>query len=494
MTIRVNSLPDASVQPSRLRLWVSRLSFTTGGTAFELVLRFLRTLFLSRLLAPTEFGVTVALSVVIFTSELVTDIGLGPFVLNSTEEGDGSVLATAHSLQLGRGLLIALCIALGGEHIAQFFSVPQYAASFSAVSLFPLIRSLGHLGVKQVQRVYDYRPEAISTGVAQLISLAATIIAGFALRDHRAILVGFICEAIVFTVMTHRLSPMPFTLSMNARVGREALTFGLPLIVSGVAGAITNQADRMSVGYFFGVETLGVYGVILTVAMVPLGSVYRIAASIASAMMARDRQHAEQFATSYILVTWGFIALGFAYAGGMALLLDIVTPLVFGPSYKVEPSVHTLVAIIAFARILRWSATLLLLALGATRNLAIANITNGIGLIVGVAIVLVKPDLSSVLIGVLIGELMSNAMFQRTVLQLIPSARAQIQQANIVSIVCGVIIVGGLALLPEPAWRSRLMLAAILAPPAIATLVGLLMSWKRREGARQARDSAPASV
>jgi O-antigen/teichoic acid export membrane protein len=484
--------PEVSAEPSRFRLWVSRLTFTTGGTGAELVLRFLRTFFLSHLLSPTEFGVTVALSVVIFTSELVTDIGLGPFVLNRSEDGDSSVLATAHSLQLLRGLVIAGSIALAGPYVAQFFSVPQYAASFSLVSVFPLIRAFGHLGVKQVQRSYDYRLEAISIGVSQIISLAATIVAGLILRDHRAILVGFICEALVFTVMTHRLSPMRFSMSIDPSLGREALTFGVPLIVSGVATAVANQADRMAVGYFFGVETLGVYGVILTVAMVPLGSVYRIVASVASAMLARDRERPDQFAASYSLVTWGFIVLGFAYAGGLALLLDIVTPLVFGPAYMVAASIHLLISTIAFTRILRWSATLLLLAAGATRKLAIANIVNGIGLMLGVGIVILRPALSSVLIGVLVGEIMSNFVFQRAALHLIPSARRLINQANLFSVFCGCFIVVGLAIIPEPILSKRLMLAAVFVPPAILALLGLLKSWKRREATRAiAAERAP---
>ena len=484
MTVRGKMQPEVLTQPSRLRIWVRRLTFTTGGTGAELVLRFLRTLFLSRLLSPTEFGVTVALSVVIFTSELVTDIGLGPFVLNRSEDGESKVLATAHSLQLLRGLVIAGSIALSGPYVAQFFSVPQYAESFSLVSVFPLIRAFGHLGVKQVQRNYDYRLEAVSIGVSQVISLVATIIAGFVLRDHRAILVGFICEALVFTVMTHRLSPMHFSMSIDPGLGGEVLAFGVPLIVSGVATAIANQADRMAVGYFFGVQTLGVYGVILTVAMVPLGSVYRIIASVASSMLARDRAHTDQFAASYLLVTWGFIVLGFAYASGLALLLDIVTPLVFGPAYKVSASIQLLVSIIAFTRILRWSTTLLLLAAGATRKLAIANIVNGIGLMLGIGVVILRPALSSVLIGVLVGEIMSNIVFQRAALHILPSARRLIQQANLFSVLCGGFIVVGLAVMPEPTWNKRLMLAAIFMLPAIMALLGLLRSWKRREATR----------
>jgi O-antigen/teichoic acid export membrane protein len=483
-----------SGSPSRLRLWVNRISFTTAGTGIELALRFVRTLFLSHLLAPAEFGVTVALGVVIFTSELVSDIGLGPFVLNRADDDGGHVLATAHSLQIGRGLILATAIALSASPVAHFFSVPQFKTSFMLVALVPLIRAFSHLGVKQVQRNYNYRPEAISTGVSQLLSLVATIAAGYLLRDHRAVLVAFICEAFVFAVMTHRLAPTRFAASINPDVGREALSYGLPLMISGLAGALTNQADRMMVGYFFGVEILGVYGVILTIAMVPLGSVYRIVSSVASSMLARDRDISGRFEASYLLVTWGFIFMGFGYASGLALGLDVVTPLIFGQAYKVTESVHLLVSIIAFARILRWSTTLLLLALGATRRLAMANMINGFGLMVGVGLVTVRPDLSSVLVGVLIGEIISNAMFQQAALERFPAAASLIHRSNIVSAISAAIIACGLLLLPEASWSNRLTLAVAFALPIAVAAYGLLGSWKRREASRNAGASLAAAL
>jgi O-antigen/teichoic acid export membrane protein len=485
----MNMPPETSAPPSRLRLWIARISFTAAGTGLELALRFVRTLFLSHLLTRAEFGVTVAISVVIFTSELVSDIGIGPFVLNKSENASVQVLATAHTLQIVRGLILASGILLSASFVAQFFGVPQFRQSFMLVALVPFIRAFSHLGVKQAQRNYDYRPEAISTIISQLVSLIAAIAAGYLLHDHRAILVAFIVEAIVFTLASHQLTPTPFSAKVDPEVGREALSYGLPLMVSGLAGAIASQVDRMMVGYFFGVEVLAGYGIILTVAMVPLSSVYRIASSIASAMLARDRNAPERLEASYMLTTWAFILLGFGYASGLALGLDVVTPLVFGQAYKVGGAVHLLVSLIAFMRVLRWSATLLLLALGATRRLALATIINGFGLLIGVTLVIVRADLSSVLVGVLIGDFLSYVVFQHTVLERIPAARRAIHISNIMGAISGMTLAVGIFLLPEANWINRQMLAGVLALVAPFIIYGLLRSWKRREEIREPRAS-----
>jgi O-antigen/teichoic acid export membrane protein len=238
-----------------------------------------------------------------------------------------------HTLQIGRAVIVAFGIVLCASPMAKLFGVPQYTPSFMLTSVVLLIRGFNHLGIKQTQRDYNYRPEAISTGVAQAISLTATVVTGYILRDHRAILVAFGVEGLVFAIMTHRLALLPFSVRADPIIGREALAYGLPLIANGIMLAVMSQADRMLVGHYFGIEALADYAVILNIAVVPLSSLYRIVASVALAMLARDREVQRRLEASYLLVAWGFTLVGSVYACGMSLGLDIVVPLIFGKAY-----------------------------------------------------------------------------------------------------------------------------------------------------------------
>ena len=308
-------MPQSSSQqtlasPSRLRRWTTRISFSTAGTGVEVVLRFVRTVILSRLLVPAEFGVAVAIATVIFTCELVSDIGLERFVLAKSEDSDGRTLATAHVMQLVRGLLLAGGLALAAELVAKTFGIPEYRKSFMVVAIIMLIRSLNHLGVKQVQRDFNYRLEATAIVTAQVVALCLAVAAGYAMRDHRAILVAFGVEALAFAIMTHWLAPMPYELRLDRKTGREALAFGVPLLASGLALALTSQADRFMVGNVFGIKTLALYGVVLTMATVPLGSFYRVVSSIALPLLVRDRENPLRLEASYRLLTWGSLLLG----------------------------------------------------------------------------------------------------------------------------------------------------------------------------------------
>ena len=398
---------------SRLKRWTARISVSTAGTGAELVLRFVRTVILSRLLIPAEFGVGVAITALIFTSELVSDIGVERFVMTKKEYEDNRVLSTAHLLQLGRGLIMALCVAAASGPLTRLLGIPEYQNSFVLVALIIVIRSLYHLGVKQLQRNFNYRPEAIAIVTAQIVALVMAVAAGYVLRDHRAILVVFGVEAVVLASMTHWLSPMPYRVRFDRDTCQAALSFGLPLIVSGISLAAASQADRFLVGHFLGVKTLALYGAVLTVATVPIASIYRIVASISLPLLIRDREDTKKLEATYRLLTWFCVLVGCLYAGGLAIALDVVTPLIFGNVYVVDWAMHVLVAVVVLARVLRWAPTLFALAQGRTQRLALTNICTGVGLAAASGILLFRIDVSIVLAGALAGEFAALLLFQR---------------------------------------------------------------------------------
>ena len=464
----------------RLRLWVSRIFFTTAGTGSELILRFLRTMVLSRLLLPAEFGVAVAITLLIFASELVSDIGIQRFILNKLTEDDRA-LATAHALQIRRAFVMAIGIVLCASPMASLFGVPQFKSSFMLVAIITLIRGFNHLGTKQAQRDYNYRLEAISISASEAVGLAAAIVAGYLLRDHRAILVAFGVEAGIYVIMTQRLALSPYSLRMDPVITREALTYGLPLIANGVALAVMSQTDRMLVGHYLGLEALATYAVVLNIAVVPLSSINRIVGSVALPALVRDREAPGRLEAGYLLTVWGFALVGFLYACGISLVLDVAVPLLFGKAYTVADLVRLLVSLIVFARVWRWSPTQLLLTVGRTKQLALANMITGFGLVIGTCILMIHRDMSSILAGLLIGEIASTAVFYYATLEMMPSAYRSIKKSAILGAFGAAMIASGLLLFPEPSWTNRLKFAVLLGSPAALLTWGLLIRWKHRE-------------
>ncbi len=191
--------PSAAAIPSRLKLWAGRISWAAATPLVLFAARFGRTFILSRLLAPAEFGITVAITIVMTTAELATDVGLEKFILLKSGADARRALAAAHAIQIVRGLLLSVAVAVLAGPAVTFFGVPQAVASFEFVALVPLVRSFGHLGIQQIQRDYNYRPAALARTASNAAGLAvAALAAATILPDHRVIVLASLADAGVY--------------------------------------------------------------------------------------------------------------------------------------------------------------------------------------------------------------------------------------------------------------------------------------------------------
>ncbi len=407
------------------RTWMTRLSLASVAPMADFGGRFARTLLLSRLLSPVEFGTSVALMVVLGTSQMISDVGLDRFVILKSEAEGRRGLAAAHVIQLVRGLILAAGVLATANVASRFFDVPFASRSFAWAALVPLIHGFSHLGTKRAYRTYDFRREAIATLATSVAAVLAAIVATFALRDHRAVLVSVIAAEATYVIVTHALSTEPYELALDRPMIREALRFGLPLTLNGIGLAMFAQADRMIVGAAFGVEVLGAYAVILSLAIVIMSPLTAICSSLAVPILARSRPHLDRFPAVFETVARAYGLYGFAYCAVVGLSLDLMVPMIYGAQYTVEPGVRIVLAFMALVRILRGPATTLFLVDGDTRRLSLANLVAGVGLGLAVWFVSLSPTLESVLLGLLIGDCLSFAAFQALLSRRLPAIRSR---------------------------------------------------------------------
>ena len=230
-----------------------RGSISSIAPGVEFFFRFVRLIILSRLLSKEEFGIAVAITVMLGVAGLVTDVSLDKFALVESETNNSDALAAAHLLSIIRGILIGVILAVGAPLIAASFGVAQSSRSFALAAAVPLVASAAHLGIKTVQRNYDYTPEALTIVFSSVISIACLVVSVHILGDHRAILVTYLGEAVAYVIASHALAPGPYRLTAHRKMLIKALLFGAPLTINGVGLALLAQFDRVLVGYWLGV-------------------------------------------------------------------------------------------------------------------------------------------------------------------------------------------------------------------------------------------------
>ena len=252
-------------------------------------------------------------------------------------------------------------------------------------------------------------------GLAVAALAAATI-----LPDHRVVILAFLVDAAVYAAARHSLAHAPMRVIPDRETLRQALAYGLPLMLNGVGLALISQADRMVVGRFFGMDILGVYAVTLSLAVAPISPLMQTVGTLGFLILARSRDTPKRYLETYLWLTWFFAFLAFGYAAFIGLTLDVLVPFVFGKAYAVGTDTVILISAIVFLRILRAGGpTVSLLVSGATTRLTLGNLMSVFG-IAAAALAQIHPVLNSVLAGVLFGDVLTMVLLQWAAIAGIP--------------------------------------------------------------------------
>jgi O-antigen/teichoic acid export membrane protein len=389
-----------------IKKYSKKMAAAAASPVGEFALRFARTMAFSRILMPDDLGAAVAIFAILVTCESMTDFGLENFVMANSGENRGQAIAAAQWIAVIRATAQAFLIAAFAFHLAWIFGVPGQEENIRWLGVITLLRSFKNWRVVQIQADAQYRPQAIASISSNAGALIAGILVAFWFHDARAMLASLIVEAIIYTIVSHVIiSGYRFRIADRETIV-SALKYGAPLTINAIGLLFFSQFDRIIVAQLFGLTMLALYALVWTLAIAPTSPLVSAAASFYWPFLRKeqDEQAMRQTVLVVILGQFSFAAL---YAIGIATLLDVVLPLVFGSHYVVTPEMRAISALIAFLRICRASPNTVLLASSNTGKLTLGNAVAITGIVLGTFFAMWTNRVEMMMLGVLIGDLLS---------------------------------------------------------------------------------------
>src|SRR5271165_1113831 len=343
-------------------------------SAMDIGVPFIRMLALSHVLGLTQLGLASLLAAAVATYEQVTEIAVYRYVLSSPREVFQDALAAAHALAVTRGLIVAGVALALAYPMALIFNSGEDWGSFAMLGLIIFIRPFEHLEPRIAERDYNYAIQMKVALIAYSLSLSALAVSLMIAPSHVAIIASLLGQAIGQVVGSHWLSKEPYRLRFRSPEYIKAFKFGYPLIADGIGVAVSGQADRFLVGGMLGLPALAVYSVLLLAALVPITMVQRILNTVTVAMLINAGEKSALLARMKLAGRIAPLVAG-AYAVGVATLLNIVVPIVFGPKFVASRWMVALLAMSVFIRIVRFEpGNSILLYRGKTKRLALTNL------------------------------------------------------------------------------------------------------------------------
>ena len=228
-------------------------------------------LILTRLLFPEAFGLMALLSVITVGLTLFSDVGISPAIAQSKRGDDPAFLNTAWTIQVMRGVILWGIACALAYPISVFYGSPELATYLPIAALTLLILGFSPTRIDTAQRHLLMGRLTVLDLASQVIGIAVMIVLAVLLESVAALVIGGIVGAVAKLVLTHLYLPgQANRFQLERPAFKELVTFGKWIFLSTLFWFFASQGDKVILGKFLTLETLGIYNIGFFLASFPL--------------------------------------------------------------------------------------------------------------------------------------------------------------------------------------------------------------------------------
>ncbi|HWB41843.1 MAG TPA: lipopolysaccharide biosynthesis protein, partial [Gemmatimonadales bacterium] len=280
-----------------------------------------------------EFGLMGAATVVIACSQIVSQVGVGPAIIQRRELNDTHIRVGV-TLSWMLGLILGSMVWFGAPVIAGFYRMPELEPVLRAVAfLFPL-DGMNTVAKAVLTRELRFRLYIALDVTAYVLgyALVGVVLAWYGFGVW-ALVGANLAQVGVRTVAMFFASRHPMAPSLNRQAAKDLLGFGFGHSMAQIGTLLSHQGDNLVVGRWLGAEALGVYGRAYNLMVMPASAFGRIINRVLFPVMSQVQDERERLAGGYerALAIVAFISLP------LSVFLWVVAPefitLVLGPGW-----------------------------------------------------------------------------------------------------------------------------------------------------------------
>jgi O-antigen/teichoic acid export membrane protein len=242
----------------------SILSRTARGAGWVVGWRFstrfiglFSTLILVRLLTPADFGIVALATSFAQGFSQLCEAGVEAAIIRDTNP-DRALYDTGFTINLIRGLGVALVLLIAAFPIAVIFHNPHLAPVLLAVAAISAIGSMENIGVVDFRRFIAFDREFILKIIPRIAQTAIAITLSLLFRSYWALIVALLVNQTLTTLMTYRLHPYRPRLSLVA--WRRIAHYSAWTWVNNLVNLLNSNGTNFIIGKVFGVGAVGIYG------------------------------------------------------------------------------------------------------------------------------------------------------------------------------------------------------------------------------------------
>lgn len=404
---------------------ISGTKWTIAGFGISSGLRFGGNIVVSHILGKADpFGVMQIANAILQGVTMLSDVGIGPNIIQSKKGEDSKFLNTAWTVQVIRGLLLWVVLLAMTYPIANLYHEPKNPEIRQGLlHIIPLIGLTAFFSgffstsIYTLNKRLNVRALTLMQLISQVVGVGTMVLVAYFTQNIIALALAGIVQAFVKLVISHTLDrSRRDRFAWDRESLRNLLGFGTVVFISSALTFIGGQGDKLILGKLVSMEVLGLYGVALMISRMPLDVIINIGSGVAFPAYAHAFNSGRNFESVFRKVRFPLCVTGAFCMAGIAIAGPSLIKLFWPKSFHDAGTYLPYLCIGAMFQVLEITSGQALLAMGKVKYMAIGNALRVATMAGGIVIGYHFGDFQGALIGLIVSDFvryLTSAFFAR---------------------------------------------------------------------------------
>lgn len=327
----------SGVSPSRFLSLLRRPTSVLAVTMVaNILLRTVSTIVLTRLLAPSVFGLAGIITSFMFTIVMLTDLGFQAFVVRH-QRGDEAhfrnVIWTVHAV---RGVALAALAFVCAPLVGTALQKPEIVLPLAIACLQLGIDGFASIAIMAALRSNGANKLSLLDLGLTFFQMTVCIALAVWLRNIWAIVYAGLASSVLRTILSYAIFPNSRQRPANDRgIRREFFVFSQVVMGSSFLTLMLSQSDKFFLARVFTLEEFGLYAIAVNLALVPASFVSTYISRIAYPAYAKIWATSPEHIASAFYTVRHKVSILFALGSGALIgAAPLVIRLLYDPRYE----------------------------------------------------------------------------------------------------------------------------------------------------------------
>ena len=324
-------------------------------------------IFLARLLTPSEYGAMAMLLVLSGFAQILGEAGLASALIYY-DKSDKIQLSTAFWIQASINLFFTLLFFFAAPLVADFYNNPVLDPLTRLMSINFIIQSVGQIQNAILAKRMDFKAIGITTYVAALVSSICAVVLAHLNFGVWALawqaLSSSITLLIVYTLYTRWWPSFAF----SADKAKELVRYGLYLVSHNGLNYWMRNGDNLLIGRFLGATPLGIYNRAYTLMLLPLQNIGAIVGQVMFPTLSKLKDDQQAFRDLYCNSIRLISFVSFPIMAGLSLLSKPILLVLYGPQWVEAAPILQILSLVGLFQCIIFPVGWIFASLGKTRE------------------------------------------------------------------------------------------------------------------------------